>query len=270
MEKYKRLLKVRVMNNIKIIFFDIDGTLLALSKKQLSEKTKEALRCLRDKNIILCIATGRAPITLPPLKGAEFDAYLTFNGSYCYTKKEIIYNQAIPRNAVKKVLENAEKLNRPVSIATRERLASNGKDKDLADYYSLVKLEIEVSENFEEVLKDDVYQIMLGSEEKDYKKLMEGVEGAKITAWWDRAVDVIPATTGKGVGVDRILEYFGLSRENALAFGDGSNDIEMLKTAGIGVAMGNATEDVKEIADAVCASVEEDGIYHFCVKHGLI
>jgi len=258
------------MNNIKIIFFDIDGTLLALSKKQLSEKMKEVLRRLRENNIILCIATGRAPITLPPLEGAEFDAYLTFNGSYCYTKKDIIFSQAIPKDAVEKVLENATKLGRPVSVATRKRLASNGKDKDLADYYALVKLEIEVSKNFEEVLNDDIYQIMLGSEKKEYEKLMEDVEGAKITAWWDRAVDIIPSTTGKGVGVDRILEYYGFNRENAIAFGDGSNDIEMLKTVGIGVAMGNATEDVKEIADEVCASVEEDGIYHFCVKYGLI
>lgn len=94
--------------------------------------------------------------------------------------------------------------------------------------------------------------------------------GARITAWWTRAADITPANGNKGVGVRKILDYYHLDKENAIAFGDGTNDIEMLEAVGTGVAMGNATDDVKTVADAICGHVAEDGIYHYCKEQGLI
>lgn len=257
-------------NEIRIIFFDIDGTLIDFDKKEISAKTRETLKRLREKNILIAIATGRAPLTLPKFEGVEFDVFLTFNGSYCYNKKEIIFSKSIPAEDVKKIIENAAELNRPVSIATQKRIVANGKDTDLVEYYDLAKLKIEVADDFDETAKDMVYQIMLGSRKEEYPLLMKDVKNAKITAWWDRAVDIIPSDAGKGVGVDKILEYYHLDRSQALAFGDGCNDIEMLQTVGLGVAMGNASEEVKKAADIVCGYVAGDGIYHFCVSHGLI
>ena len=256
--------------DIKIAFFDIDGTLIDFSKKGLSDKTREVLNRLRERNVLLAIATGRAPLTLPKLDGVEFDVFLTFNGSYCYNKKETIFSKSIPEEDVKKIIENAAGINRPVSIATQKRIVANGKDVDLVKYYELAKLQIEVADDFEEVAKDMVYQIMLGCLKEEYSKLLEDVKGARITAWWDRAVDIIPAEGGKGIGVDKILEYYHLDRSQAIAFGDGCNDIEMLQTVGTGVAMGNATQEVKQAADDVCGHVAEDGIYHYCIAHGLI
>ena len=190
--------------------------------------------------------------------------------TYCYNKKETIFSKSIPEEDVKKIIENAAGINRPVSIATQKRIVANGKDVDLVKYYELAKLQIEVADDFKEVAKDMVYQIMLGCLKEEYSKLLEDVKGARITAWWDRAVDIIPAEGGKGIGVDKILEYYHLDRSQAIAFGDGCNDIEMLQTVGVGVAMGNATEEVKRAADEVCGHVAEDGIYHYCIAHGLI
>ena len=255
---------------IKIAFFDIDGTLKDFSKDGLSDKTCEALNRLKEKGVLLAIATGRAPLTLPKLEGVEFDVYLTFNGSYCYNQKETIFSKTIPTEDVKKILENANDMNRPVSIATQKRIVANGKDTDLVKYYNLAKLQIEVSDDFEETAKDTVYQIMLGCVKEEYPLLMRDVKNARITAWWDRAVDIIPADGGKGVGVDKILEYYHLDRSQAIAFGDGCNDIDMLQTVGTGVAMGNANDEVKQAADDVCGHVAEDGIYHYCIANGLI
>ena len=72
------------MPQTKIVFFDIDGTLVDMQTKQISTKTIEALQRLKAKGIKLCIATGRSPVSLPKFVGVDFDAYLTFNGSYCY------------------------------------------------------------------------------------------------------------------------------------------------------------------------------------------
>ena len=257
-------------NEIKIAFFDIDGTLKDFSKDELSDKTCEALNRQKEKGVLLAIATGRAPLTLPKMEGVEFDVFLTFNGSYCYNHKETIFSKSIPAVDVKRIIENAAEINRPVSIATQKRIVANGKDTDLVEYYNLAKLQIEVADDFDETANEMVYQIMLGSRKEEYPLLMKDVKNAKITAWWDRAVDIIPSDAGKGVGVDKILEYYHLDSSQALAFGDGCNDIEMLQTVGLGVAMGNASEEVKKAADTVCGNVAEDGIYYFCVSHGLI
>lgn len=66
------------------------------------------------------------------------------------------------------------------------------------------------------------------------------------------------------------MKYYGLKKDESLAFGDGNNDIEMLQAVETGVAMGNASEDLKAVADFICKDVTEDGIYHFCVEHGFI
>ena len=83
------------MGKIKIIFFDIDGTLLRLRAKELSEKTVEALNRLKANGIRLCIATGRTPVSLPHFSRIEFDTFLTFNGSLCYNDTETIFSNPI-------------------------------------------------------------------------------------------------------------------------------------------------------------------------------
>lgn len=259
------------MENIKIIFFDIDGTLIDMNKKCISEKTLETLIRLKEKNIILCIATGRSPLGLPHFKGVEFDAFLTFNGSYCFNKRQSIFNNPILTKDVKEFIKNAASINRPVSIATKERLISNGIDRDLVEYHSFANLDVVVADDFEDVLNnDEIYQVLVGCRKKDYSELMKNVSYAKITAWWDRAVDIIPANSGKGIGVDKILEYYHLHRSEALAFGDGNNDIEMLQAVGLGIAMENASEELKATADDICGHVEDDGIYRYCISHKLI
>ncbi len=176
----------------KIAFFDIDGTLIDMQSKRITEKTLEALQRLRAGGVKICLATGRSPVALPVFPGVEFDAYLTFNGSLCYTAGgETIF-------------------------------------------------------------------------------ILRGVDGAKIAAWWDRAVDIIPASGGKGAGIGKILEYYGFDKAEAVAFGDGNNDIEMLQAVGDAVAMGNASDELKAVATEVCRPMTEDGVYWYCVENGLI
>ena len=258
------------MEQIKIIFFDIDGTLIDMEKKRISEKTVEALRRLHARGIKLCIATGRSPVTLPDFGGAEFDAFLTFNGSLCYAGSETIFSNPIRHDDVLRIIRNAAALGRPVTVSTRDRLAANGTDIDLADYFAIAQETVPIAEDFDDVTNEDIYQLMLGCRAKDYPAILAGVDGAQVAAWWDRAADIIPAGGGKGLGIEKVLEFYHLDRAQALAFGDGNNDTEMLQTVGKGVAMANGSAQLKAIADEVCEAVTEDGIYHYCATHGLI
>ncbi|WP_342757422.1 HAD hydrolase family protein [Kineothrix sedimenti] len=219
------------MENIKIVFFDIDGTLIDINKKIMTKRIEETLIGLKQNKIIICIATGRPLKSVPHFPNVEFDAFLTFNASYCCTKNEIIYKNPIRSSDVQTIIENAKRIQRPVSIASEARIGANGKDQDLIDYFAISDQSVEIVEDFDDLTKEDIYQIMIGC----YKE-----------------------------------EYYHLKKEEALAFGDGTNDIEMLQAVGTGVAMGNATNDVKDIADDICGSVAEDGIYFYCKKYHLI
>lgn len=255
---------------IKIAFFDIDGTLIDMESKQITEKMLETLRRLQENDIKICLATGRSPLGLPKIDGITFDAYLTYNASYCYSGDTEIFSNSIAPEDVLQVIQNAAEIHRPVILAGKDRMEANGADQDLIDYFAIGKQKVVISEDFESMKRETIYQMMVGGRENDYPQILKGVRTAQITAWWDRAADIIPAGGGKGVGVEAVMKYYGVDPSEAIAFGDGTNDIEMLQAVGCGVAMGNATEDVKESVSEICGCVTEDGIYHYCKEHKLI
>ena len=259
------------MSRLRIAFFDIDGTLIDIERKRPTPKALETLRRLRENGIRICLATGRAPMEVPKFEGVTFDAYLTYNGSYCYTAEGTpIFSNPLPKADVRTLIRNATALGRPISLATKDRLCSNGKDQDLIDYYAIPGLEVSVDADFDEVAEGEVFQLLMGCREADYPAILKDTTNTKVAAWWDRAADLIPANGGKGIAIAHLLAYYGLTREEAIAFGDGRNDIEMLDAVGTGVVMGNALDEVKAHADAICPGVTEDGVYHYCLEHGLI
>lgn len=93
--------------------------------------------------------------------------------------------------------------------------------------------------------------------EAELVSLCHAVRGVR---WHPDFVDLIPADGGKNRGMERMLHHYGLTRSQSIAFGDGGNDIDMLRYAGIGVAMGNATDETKQAADYVTGSVDDGGI----------
>ena len=88
--------EIRKIDKIKIAFFDIDGTLIEMERKEISEKMLETLKDLQKNDVKICIATGRAPMAIPKFEGVEFDAFLAYNGSYCYDKDGMILDHFIP------------------------------------------------------------------------------------------------------------------------------------------------------------------------------
>lgn len=175
------------------------------------------------------------------------------------------------RGDVYTIIQNAEKINRPVSLATNSKLAANGEDEDLREYYGFGGLDLKAADDFDDVAQnEDIFQIMLGCRREDYPDIMRNVKKARITAWWEQAVDIIPANAGKGTAITNILEYYHLSKEDAMAFGDGNNDIEMLQSVGTEIAMRNASPELKNVADDICGDIARDGIYDYCKRYGLI
>ncbi len=256
--------------DIKIVFFDVDGTLIELGTNAMTPNTLKMLHSLQEQGIKICISSGRSPVQMPELPGGSFDAYITFTGSYCFGPEGVIYSNPISSADVQQILRNAQELGRPVVAATDKEMSPNGVDENLYQYYAFAGEDIKTDPNFAEVIKKPVYQIMVGCPENERQAIIKNTENARVAAWWDRACDVMPANGDKGKGIELVLKHFGLDRSQAMAFGDGDNDLEMFHAVDHPVAMGNGSDNLKKIAEAVCGRVDEDGIYHYMVEKGII
>ena len=255
---------------IKIAFFDVDGTLLKMGHKELSERTRYALTALRQNGVKLCMATGRGYLSAPRFPGIDFDALLTFNGSYVKVGDEIIFKCPLDREDKLQILQNLKDMHRAAAISNEHFIITNGTDPDLEQYFRFGNEMLIIDKQFDERAREDIYQMMCSCREEEYGQILEGTHHTQITAWWDRAADIIPLECGKGNAVRSVLHHFGFTKEEAIAFGDGFNDIEMLEAVGTGVAMGNALDEVKARATDCCRSVDEEGIYHYCLEKHLI
>lgn len=258
------------MKNIKIIFFDIDGTLIPLGESGVRDETIRALKSLKDRGIKICIATGRSPIQIPKIDQVEFDCHLTFNGSLCYNDNEDIFSNPLNRDDIMTFIKNASAMNKPLGLASKGQYVANFLNDDLAQYFSFGSTLPTMVDDIEKfALNKDVYQMVMPIRKEEYTRALKDTKSLKITAWWDRVVDVIPQNGGKGQAVEKILEYYGFYKNEALAFGDGDNDIEMFEQVR-GIAMGNASENLKNIAHDTCKSVNEDGVYHYLKDRQII
>lgn len=255
---------------IKIAFFDVDGTLLRLGSKVPSFKTVQTLQQLQAKGILLCMATGRGYLSVPHFEGVDFDLWLTFNGSYVRSKDAVISKNPLDADDKRKILHNLKQMHRAAAISNEHFIVTNGTDPDLEQYFSFGNEKLVISEHFDKLCEEDIYQIMCSCSPSEYERILLGTHATQITAWWDKAVDIIPLSCGKGNAVRAVLAHYGFSEAEAIAFGDGRNDIEMLEAVGTGVAMGNALDEVKARATDCCRSVDEEGIYHYCLEKHLI
>lgn len=251
---------------IKILFFDIDGTLLELGQKEMHQELIIALNEVKKKGIKIFLATGRPPFVVPTFHGIEFDGVLSFNGSYCYTNNELIYKNPMDKKDIQTFVDNAKKLNKAVALAGINKMGCNFDDEILEKYFMIANQHAHVIDEFNEFMEEEIYQMMVATTEDQNELILENTTTLKVARWWDRACDIIPCDGGKDIGIQKILDYYNFTKDEAMAFGDGGNDISMLNYVGTGVAMGNATDDVKAIADYITDSVQEDGIVS-ALKH---
>lgn len=246
-----------------VAFFDVDGTLVDKKTHQISPKTVQVLQELQQAGTKLVVATGRSPDLVPQIPAVNFDLQMCFNGSYVSDGQEVLFEHVLAKSDVEQVIRNADRMGLAACIATLHDVVFNGWEQNLADYLAIVNIEDVPALDFDRYLQEPVFQMMVGVRADQYDQLLQDAPGAAITAWWQRAADVIPAGSSKGEALEAILLLLGADRKRTIAFGDGDNDVSMLQAAGTGVAMGNATDAVKEKADLVCGPIDQDGIWAF-------
>lgn len=257
---------------IKAIFFDIDGTLVSFRTHEIPDSTKKALKTLREKGMKLFIATGRSPVQIDFLKEEEehlFDGFITMNGQYCYNQKEVIREQSLNRQDLIDLLPYLEE-NQEIgsSFVELDYVYFNHMTKGIQKMWdSLGKTAPKLNfDTVERVFHHKTYQLSTYIPEEEEEEFFKHMPNCKSARWHKDFMDVIPKDGGKTAGIEAMLQYYGISKDEIMAFGDGGNDKEMLQYAKIGVAMGNATNDVKEMADFVTKDIDEGGIA-FALEH---
>lgn len=122
----------------------------------------------------------------------------------------------------------------------------------------------------EEMSRKEAYQFIAIMDSDRDNEVLSFLPNCRLPRWHPKFADLIHANNSKAVGIESIISHLGINRQECICFGDGANDIEMLEYCGIGVAMGNAEDKVKNHADFITTSVDEEGISHALYKLGII
>lgn len=267
----------------KIIFFDIDGTLLERTGN-ISESTMTALKAAKRNGNSLCIASGRLKENLPEaIKGFEWDGFVLGSGMYAEYKNKVIVEEQLSveqlfgfldyiqqEEGIEIVLEGNDNSYVTESGQSKfyEYVIKTGFFKDLESIDKMFFNQFRVVKDLREI--------------KDVKKMMYFSNGnmETVQAMIDKfkgIYDFAPNSIGlqnsmesgeilkwgitKATGIEQMISHARFVKEDVVAFGDGYNDIEMIEMAGVGVAMGNAVQKLKDVADIVTDTQTNDGIH---------
>lgn len=255
---------------IKAAFFDVDGTLLSYKTRQVRPSAKAAIAALQAQGILCIVATGRHMIQLSKLPVADipFDAFVMLNGQLVLDKqKNVLFGVPIEGKAKDFLVEKFNDRTYPAVMVERDQMYLNC----VTDHVKIVNEMIGIAiPEMSDYRGGDIYQVCAYLRPEEEYLIDPIVNECVLTSWHYGGKDIIAKGGGKMAGIQRYLDVLGIQPEEIIAFGDAENDLEMIRFAGIGVAMGNAEEPVKAIADFVTADIDDDGIEKALKHYNLI
>ena len=252
-----------------LIIFDIDETLYINHENRIPESTLDAINKLKVAGHTLAIATGRSPFELmDEAKQLPVDFFILANGQLVLQDGKVIYENPIEIDVINELLADAKAKNIYIGFSSATHSSVTGMTDAMRDMFAKYYVNLpEVSTCINS--HGSIYQIWylcehLADVTEKYKDKL------RFIPWLNNGADVIPIGVSKAVGLTKTLEVLGGTLPKKIVFfGDGTNDIELVKMADIGIAMGNAVEPLKLVADFVTKNIEDDGIYYACEQLGL-
>ncbi len=249
----------------KMIFFDIDDTLSR--NGEIAPHNKATLEALAksDLDIKLVISTGRSKPILPPdiialLEAGIFDAIICMNGQYSFNNQQVISDYPLTLGQATTIAG----LCIDSALIYKFDSATHIAWSDLHDWQNRYHDDIkEVSLIDPEYCRaNTVYQCSVFFDDQNEK--MQGVDFAKhnlkLVHWHDAIGDILPVDASKARGILDVCAHFGIDASDCMAFGDGLNDLEMFDLVGFAVAMGDGKDELKERANLITGTIEEQGI----------
>lgn len=248
---------------VELIFFDIDDTLCRMGR--LPENNHRMLRQLHAQGVKMAIATGRSMAMLPHdirtlLDEDLVDALISANGQYNVLGGEILSHYPLGLEQAGNLAVLCRQFGLEYQQLSEHYIAWSSERPD-GDNVRLVFPSCIIDP--EHYLRHSIYQFSVflpeASENPDFLEAIHNL-GFYLARWHRGGADVLPEGGSKARGIADICDRLNIAREHTMAFGDGLNDLEMLRHVGIGVAMGDAWPQLQAAADYVTGTIEEDGI----------
>lgn len=247
----------------EIFFFDIDGTLRSFDTQEVPESAREALARLRERGAKVIIATGRDWQSLPTLEGMTFDGYVLVNGGHCLTADgEVLAERPIPMEILERMLRVGQREGFPVAMLTDEGLIASEVNDGMREFLGALGMPTNpaVCDLREVARRTPCRQLCVFMSSEQEARIMREFPECVSSRWSPLMADINLRGVTKASGMDVFLSHYGIDRSRSMAFGDGGNDVEMIRHAAVGVALGNAVDAAKEAADYVTAAVDDDGV----------
>ena len=256
---------------IKIIFFDIDDTLRNSKTGFIPSTIPTAFKQLRDEGILTGIATGRGIFgVVPEIKALKPDFFVTLNGAYIEDKKgNVIYSNKIAKDKVEEYITWTKEVGIDYGLVGSHAAKLSRRTEMISQAIDPIYPDLEVDPDFYQ--KEDIYQMWTFEDQGDDLILPDTLASTlRMVRWHEHSSDVVPISGSKAAGVVKVVDQLGLKPENVMVFGDGLNDLELFDYAGISVAMGVSHEKIKEKADYITKTLEEDGIFDALEGFGMV
>lgn len=269
----------------KAIFFDIDGTLVNF-RGRMPGSTRHAIKQIQEKGHRIVICTGRSLCQIYPwLIDMHFDGIIAAAGAYVECDSRIIYEHHMDREAIAAVLSSFRRVNASYAAQTKDMvIVTPDNKKRLLDRFSSMGVSEDMAVQFWKSVYVGEYPIHRQDIEKftffDARTTVSNIQeelsdycdvtGLSFENPTDNSGEISCKGINKSLGIRKYIEHTGIAREDTIAFGDGPNDMDMIEYARVGVAMGNAIDELKQRADYMTAGVDEDGIEHALKMLGLL
>ena len=262
---------MKFRSDFKIAFFDIDGTTVITSEGFVRQSAAEALRRLRKTGIKLCIATGRPPvhtrIVSEAMGGADYK--VACNGCIVVDREgKIVSGAPLSQETFDKICQYAEETGAGLAFHFSEQTYIYHQEERVVKHYSQVKEGAEVYRFCpgkdrhlqEEFGKLPFNALVIVDDPQALKNYVDTLDNMRYDQPWPNQFDVFCGGQSKAQGIEEVLKAEGLTWDDVICFGDGSNDVEMLTKAGMGVCMGNGSDGAKAVADYITDTIDNDGL----------
>ncbi len=253
------------MKKYEIFFFDVDGTLLDNQSQSIPLSTIQSIEKLKEngKKCVICSGRGFTHLkSIEQLNFIDWDAYILYNGALSTDKDGNALDKHTFSVEILSELEKASQENKIVLLYEGEGYWFNQPEtsfqKEGMQFFGK-------HDPFPIIPYTDQQVCMICGFEDDFSAF-SNIEGIEVLNTPHHYADIVQKGISKATGIDKILEYFNISLENTMAFGDGINDKEMLEKVNTSIAMGQSIPEIKEVATYVTTPVDKDGIY-LALKH---
>ena len=247
---------------IKAVFFDVDGTIVPFDKHVITDTTLESLYALQRNGVKVVVASGRPIYMIDNVRDFPFDAWIGCNGAHANIGGETVCSVPVNRDSMIKMAEVAVENDIPAFLFGPEAGGVSMMNADSTEIQNKLRIPMpEFCDIVEMAKSQPIYEATIYVTKDLEEKLLHPVlSDVEYIRWHPLFTDVNPKGLSKATAMKAVLDHFGFDISESMAFGDGGNDVPMIAASGIGVAMGNASEEVKRHADYVTLDVDNDGV----------